>query len=256
MNQRLHHRWKLGILAACIIGVGAALVSGCLTSRAATPKLVARNNPTKLQWSGQSWNVQSGFGTPGPCNWNPGNAATDTEGNLHLKITRSGNKWYCSQISSANTVGYGTYTFKVKSDLRNFDPSVVLGMFTYDTTESNVGSSEVDIEIAKWSNPKDPNDVEYSIYPIDADPTHHGKRFPLGTPPYTAQFVWTKTHVAFSVKDATGNTHSFVGTNLPAPPAKPTKAFLNLWLFHGNAPVRGKPIEIVISSFHYTPSSG
>ena len=148
-------------------------------------------------------------------------------------------------------MGYGTYTFLVTSDLRNLDPSVVLGLFTYDPRESRVGNSEIDIEAAKWGNAGDPNNADYSIQPTDPDPKHRMKRVRLGAPPYVARFIWAKDHVAFSVTDASGDEHNFIGTHLPAPPAKTTQAVINLWLYDNKAPADGQPMEIVLSSFSH-----
>jgi hypothetical protein len=119
----------------------------------------------------------------------------------------------------------------------------------------SLGVSEIDVEVqVTLNNPNDPNDVEYSIQPTNPDPTHRQKALPLGGPPYVAKFVWARDHVTFSVTDASGNTHSFVRTNLPAPPAKTTQTDVNLWLFNNKAPVRGQPVEIILNSFSYTPA--
>ena len=238
--------WAVG---SVVIGVGAWLA---LDHHHRHPR--RQRQIATLAWSGYTWTVRAGSGNPGPCNWAPANVVVDTLGHLHLKITHTSRTWHCAEINSQATMGYGTYVFTVLSDLRHFDPSVVLGMFTYDPMGSSVGNSEIDIEVSKWAVPNNLNDVEYSIQPTISDPTHRQKALPLGGPPYFAKFVWARDHVTFSVTDASGNTHGFVGTNLPAPPAETTQTDINLWLVNGKAPARGEPVEVILTSFRYTPA--
>ena len=189
-------------------------------------------------------------GTPGPCRWSPSNATVDSHGHLHVRISQSGGKWFCTEIHSLAPTGYGTYTFTVLSDLRSLDPSVVLGLFTYDTSGRSAGNSEIDIEATRWGIARRPGkNATYSVQPTDPDPTHRQRAFALGPPPYTARFVWTPTQVNFTLTDGDGNPHRFTGTHLPGAPASTTHAYINLWLFHSKAPRH--PLDITVGSFGY-----
>jgi len=206
---------------------------------------------TSLQWSGYDWIVRGGNGTPGPCAWTPSNVSVDDQHRLHVKIAKLGDTWYCSELHTQMATGYGTYTWKIASDLRGLDPAAVLGLFTYDPM-GVIDNSEVDVEVAKWNQPSDPNNAGFAIQPSEIDPAHRQLRFRVGAPPYTAKLTWAPQGVALSVTDGDGKTTDFVGFP-PRAPAQTTQALIDLWLFHGTAPARSN--EVVLSSFHYERAS-
>jgi hypothetical protein len=246
MGTRAQHSRRRAVLVTSAVGAClVCLLVWLLLSQSPTEKPL-RSGHT---WSGYAWSVRDGGGTPGPCRWDPRNAAVDSHGHLHLKLTQTGGTWSCAEIHSLVATGYGTYTWRILSDLRGLSPSVVLGMFTYDPrANESTGNSEIDIEATRWGHPSR-NNVEYSIQPTGPDPTGRQKAFALGRPPYVARFTWTSARVAFAVTDANGHPHSFTSTVLPAAPTATTRAYINLWLFHSQAPAH--PLDITLGSFSY-----
>jgi len=219
------------------------LVIACLALLACGSAQTTRPVNSQLTWSGYAWAVRSGKGNPGSCrHWNPQNVEVDSHGHLHLKVAQD-----CAEIHSEQYTGYGTYSYSVLSDLRHLDPSVVLGLFTYDELETHAGNSEIDVEVGRVNDFQSPDPLTFSVQPTTSDLTRREKTSPLGPPPYTVTFVWAPTQVTFVVTDVTGAVHTFVGTDLPAPPAKTTRAYVNLW--HNKSP--RKPVEVVLGSFHY-----
>lgn len=73
-------------------------------------------------FAGLTWNVKSGIGGPGPNNWSGSSNSVwvDSEGQLHLKIRKIGSIWYCSELSSLQSLSYGEYRFYIASNLENY----------------------------------------------------------------------------------------------------------------------------------------
>ena len=105
--------------------------------------------PSTISFSGYSWYVENSAQpvNPGPNCWSnsPENVWVDENGWLHLKITYSNGHWYCAELTSTRTFGYGTYAFYTASRIDTLDKNVVLGLFAYKDD-----SHEVDIEFSKW----------------------------------------------------------------------------------------------------------
>jgi len=107
---------------------------------------------TTLRFSGYDWTVKAGNGLgPGPCNWSDSNAWVDSDGALHLKLTKVGGTWYCAEIESVQRFGFGEYQFWVEGAIDALDPNVVLGLFNYPPPAVGPdGTNEIDVELARW----------------------------------------------------------------------------------------------------------
>ncbi len=206
-----------------------------------------------ITWSGYDWTVKSGTMGPGPNNWSddPTNVFVDDQGRLHLTITNRSGEWYCTEIISNKTLGYGTYTFNV-SPITDLDPNAVFGMFTYlnDT-------HEIDIEYSQWGNTADSNNCGFTVQPSSGGLTqynHH--RFTVSQPRLTQNsFTWIPANVAFETKTTTTTTTWVVDSaNAYIPDSSMEKVRLNLWLYQGTAPQNGLAQEVIIDSFEFTKS--
>lgn len=83
------------------------------------------------------------------------NVWVDELGRLHLKVTKNDvtDKWYCSEVTTVDSLGYGDYTFFVEGHLRDkLIENEVLGLFNY--FDDN---HEIDIEYGNvaWSKTND-----------------------------------------------------------------------------------------------------
>jgi hypothetical protein len=222
-----------------------------------------------LQFSGYTWEVRSGGGNPGPCDWKDNNAWTDENGFLHLKISKSNGIWHCAEVTMLESLDFGKYQFWVIGQIDTLDPNVVLGLFSY---QGPPGTNEIDIEMARWGDPNNPN-LNYTIWPsfadsaCQSDPTTcpRGNSFPFslsGT--YTThRYIWSSTDILFkSLHDhVDNNDNQFARWRFtPASytkriPQDPMPVHMNLWLLDGLPPTDGQPVEIVIRSFTYKPLS-
>ena len=236
------------------------LILGMFVAGLAGPSAEART----IRFSGYEWEVKSGDGIgPGPCNWRDDNVWVDINGQLHLKISRIGNKWYSSEVTTKRRFGFGRYQFQVDGRIDRLDRNVVFGMFNYPTPDVGTdGTNELDIELARWGNANGPN-LNFTLWPATPNVPNQGKSvfFDLGGTFTTHRFTWRKTGVLFqSLHGHRDDDRNEIARWQFSPrryarfiPQKPMPVHLNLWLFEGRAPADGKEVELVVKSFTYRP---
>jgi hypothetical protein len=183
----------------------------------------------------------------------------DGKGDLHLKIAKIGGRWICSEVWSDKALGFGTYQCQVVGRLDKLDPNVIFSMFSYDGPD---GVKEIDIEYAKWGNPKDKN-CWWTVYPEDRSVKKGftGFDFHLKGVFTTSRYDWTQTGVDYLLLG--GHQVPTSSTNLmnswaykPEGPSHsvPQHAMplhFNLWLFQGKPPTDGHEVEIVVHRFDF-----
>ncbi len=263
------------------------ILLGTLGCEQVEPQFNARKGNT-LQFAGREWTIKHYFSrTQGPGNNyfsdHPNDVWIDKNGHLHLSIRFRNGRWECTEVVSKDKMGYGTYIFTVQGDLRNLDPNVVLGLFTWDTHNHEQANSEVDIEFSKWGILDETKTLQYGVQPIHfseyfAERVHkpegdHG----IWTGVSTHGFTWTDTLITWEsyVGEEYGvgeliSSWSFDLNNparvkvegnissepviIPAP-GDSTEARMNFWLMKGFAegPVRKVPHEVIIRNFQYFP---
>lgn len=240
------------------------LLAGCKKETTTTDPVIPEisvvadtilNGQRILTFSGYSWLVKSSFDKsvgPGPNYFSDSkeNVWFDQNGQLHLKITYTNNRWNCAAVSMLNSYGHGRYLFYVNSRIDNFDKNVVAGLFTYASD-----TEEIDIEFAKWGISGGTNS-QFTVQP--ASLAGNGKPFNISRSDLqtTHWFNWQSGRIDFA---------SFAGhsTTLPAaaailqqwsytgksiPPDINETVHLNLWLFKGMPPSDLQETEIVISA--------
>jgi hypothetical protein len=213
-----------------------------------------------IQFSGYTWNVKNGSHLgPGPNYWSRKNVWVDDKGFLHLKITHdtATGKWYCAEVSTQQTFGFGKWQFWVEGRIDKMDKNVVLGLFNY---SGNDGFDEMDIEWARWGNKSYPN-CNYTVWPAQKGFKDYSytKEVSLTGKNTTQRFTRTDSSVFFqSIQGFTnGNDNVVASSRCKAPKnsisSLPMPAYINLWLMDGLAPANGKEVEIIIHKFSYTP---
>jgi hypothetical protein len=101
---------------------------------------------------------------PGPNYFGATNAWVDRHGRLHLKLTRQGNRWFCAEVISKRSLGFGTYRFCLDTPLSKLDVKLVLGLFTW-SNDRAFSHREIDIEFARWGNADDTNNAQFVVQP-------------------------------------------------------------------------------------------
>ncbi len=240
---------------------------GCLTIRTSLVSLAAAGlasavlaaakpgPPAGIAWSGLTWTIKTSAGLvgPGPNRFEKSNVSVDSNGHLHLRIAKNAaGQWSCAEIVAPASYGYGTYTFGLGSRVDALDPNVVLGLFTW-SDRAQYAHREIDIEFARWGNAADPTNAQYVVQPYDL--AGHLTRFVQ--PPIaqsTHRFIWQRNRISWESYNANGGLiadRTYAGSDVPRPGDERVR--LNLWLFRGAAPTDANPVDVVVTSFAYTP---
>lgn len=205
-----------------------------------------------IHFSGLDWIVRSGAGGPGPNSWSDSNENVwvDSTGSLHLKIRKSGNTWYCSEVYLKKSYGYGKYVFHVTSDVETYDPRIVVGFFTYEND-----SREIDIEFSRWADNSNPAGW-YTIQPPPYSAVNqHSFKLVLNGATSIHYFDWKSDSIQFkSTKpytfivppnDSLISEWTYTGVNNP--PVGNERLHINFWLFQGKPPALSNSSELIIS---------
>lgn len=244
-----------------------------------------------LKFAGRDWIIKHSPDLLGPGNNyfsdHPNDVWIDDQNYLHLSVNERNGVWYCTEVVSADTFGYGTYVWTVQADLKNMDVNIVLGLFTWDNnTFQEEANSEVDIEFARWGEDTVINTIQYGVQPIAFVPPgaefYNERKFKPDVP--AESWVGISTH-AFTWTDSLITWESWLGpsyqngppiatwyfdqTNPPRrkyenglssdpivipAPGNTTNARMNLWLFNGvEGPNFGIGHEVIIRDFQFIP---
>jgi len=208
--------------------------------------VVARpHGSRKITWPDPSktWTVKESVDgyTMGPgdnlFSADPGNVWIDAANQLHLKIVKRNNLYYCSEIIADTSFGYGKYTFVYNSNPNILDPKTVFGFFTWDdispySPDREAYYREIDFEFSRWGNSGDPNNAQFVIQPWE--PAGNLLRYNTGTTPGTIHsFAWYKDSVVFeSLKPDSSRIKKWVYTGAYLPPPGKENIRINLWLMN------------------------
>jgi len=211
-----------------------------------------------LSFSGYQWFVKGAASPvgPGPNYFGdgPDNVWVDADGSLHLRIAQKDGRWYCAEVGSKDSFGYGTYIFHLAPGADRIDPNAVLGLFTWETIPQH-NNREIDIEISRWSQP-DIDNCQFVIQPYERRENIHRFELALAGQPSTHSFEWRPQSVSFQSRlgDSEGaplDSWTYTGPDLPAPGKE--NARINLWLFNGAPPSDGEAVEVVVTKFLHLP---
>jgi hypothetical protein len=209
------------------------------------------NAQTAIQFSGITWNVRNGSGGPGPNLWSdsPNSVWVDADGQLHLKIRKAGSLYYCSEVYTQQSFGHGEYRFYVAGNMENYDPEIVVGLFTYETD-----TREIDIEFSRWGNPANMAGW-YTVQPVVAG---NQQNFAMNqaSDSTTHKFTWGSSNIFFqsyqehsaTLPTAENLIKEWNYTGNYIPPVGNERLHINFWLFGGHSPVNQQEAELVITS--------
>src|SRR6185295_11775363 len=114
-------------------------------------------------------------------------------GALHLQITRTGDTWTSVELDLDRETSFGTYQVYVLGQPAQLDPNAVFGFFAYPPADVGPdGTNEIDIEIARWGNPRSPNG-NFTVWPTTLALMRSSSQFEIGTMAggtSTYRFTW------------------------------------------------------------------
>ncbi len=245
-----------GVRKRNVIKLSVSFIS--ITSLLCVLHPISAAQSSTIQWQGYNWHVKSGAAMgPGPCDWSSSNVWVDGKGFLHMKISQVNGKWSCSEIWTDKPLHFGTYQCQVEGRIDQLDPNIIFSMFSYQGPDE---VKEIDIEYAKWGNPKEKN-AWWTVYPNDKQgkKTYQGFELKLDGTFTTSRYEWSKAGVHYwmlighqpltSVKNLIQEWDDRPMAPEHSITQSPMPLHFNLWLFQGKAPMDGKPVEVVIRSF-------
>ncbi len=236
-----------------VVASAAAMFMASIMAAPAGAASVDSGADGSVTFAGRSWTVKQseGLAGPGPNVFSGDNVWVDRKGRLHLLITERGGVWTSSEVILDEPLGFGSYAFDVNTQLGNFDPNVVLGMFTWDTT-GGVHNRELDIEISQFGNADDPTNAGFTVQPYTT--VSNIERFSINARRTTHTIDWQPDRVGFSTFDrrrTIANWEFNDATVIPDEGAAQVR--INLWLFRGAAPTDGQSVEVVFTDFRFQP---
>ncbi|HNT53023.1 MAG TPA: T9SS type A sorting domain-containing protein, partial [Candidatus Syntrophosphaera sp.] len=223
-----------------------------------------------LQFANRTWRVKgTGFYGPGPNNFShlPESVWVDASDRLHLTIRQFDSAWHSTEVTLADTLGYGDYVFTTLGSLDQLDPRAVLGLFLWQYLPCwDPGNAwwnpynEIDVEYSRWGNPA--NEIgQFVVQPWDWAGNISRYDAVFGAQQLASHaFRWLPGSVEFRSwyggpdDENPGNMISqwdYFGPHIPRP--EQPRVHMNLW-YTGAPPTT--PQEIVISAFSFIPANG
>ena len=255
---RRSHAWLIPIL------VCAVLVAGRLEPPAAQDQ--ERIIPTFLNFSSYRWLVRENLEREGPGDNRFGgqnvSVFLNQDGSLVLALALQDGVWKSAEVSTSRYLGFGTYTFKVRTPPYGLDRNLVLGLFTYSAARG-YNHREIDIEFSAWGQPTQPVAGQYVVQPYDkpGNMVLFDISQVYGTATYT--FTWSETRLEFVSWQGYGPRPEsgspliiaeWEFTDAKAIPRPSAQVHMNLYLVKGTTPPFGDgELSVTIDSFQFTP---
>lgn len=221
---------------------------------------ILKTEPRELEFGNLHWRMKTSLTptAPGP-NYYRGteDAVWVDDWGLHLTIKEQQGHWWATEIFTRERVGYGTYTFTVETDIEQYDPNVVAGFFTWDTSPEEY-NREIDLEFAAWGE-NDGTKIQYVVQPYTDSSRILVFKPDLDGSTTTHRIIWTEEGVAFSSyhgsvdpDEESSEALLIKRWNHSSSPTEGRVRFrINLWLYQGNVPLG--PEHLVITSFSFVP---
>jgi hypothetical protein len=201
----------------------------------------------EIQYKGYPWRVrEAGRAQAGQINfYDPANVSIDSNGLLHLRISRRGDQWTCAEVTLTRGLGYGSYRFVVR-DISQLEPAAV---FT-------VGpSAKMAIEMSRWGRPEDKN-AQYVITPYTVPA--NTVRFDVPGGVVTHWMNWEQGRVTFRSfrGEARGTGRNAVAEHVFTSGVKAPGnegVSLNLYVYESQGLSLKHPVEVIVENFEFLP---
>jgi hypothetical protein len=215
-----------------------------------------------LRFAGHTWTVRpNGVGSPRNNSWCEDNAFVDVNGRLHLRLAIKNGVWCAAEVISTDSMSFGTYQWQLGTRVDNLDKNVVVGLFNYPPSSVGPdGTNEIDIEFTRWGV-AGANQLNYTIFPAEKGLAETTKNFPftMSGNYSTHRFIWRKQAIQFQSTNGHYDANALPIADWTYSPADyaqrigstPVPVRMNIW--KTDVPTNGQAVEIVISSFKFTP---
>jgi len=217
----------------------------------------------KIEFSNYMWDVKKSENRVGPQNNIFSNSGediwVDEFGYLHITLHCREDVWYCTEVCTEQSFGYGIYIFSLNSRVDQFEANTVLGLFTYSDKKKNY-HTEIDIEFAKWGD-KNNNGAQYVVQPSCIDENIYCFSPDQWSCSSIHFFYWTPQSISFMsiqrypihplTKDYIMASWVYRGKDIP--PEGNEKVHMNLYVLENTPPSTEGDIEVIINKFEFIP---
>ncbi len=222
----------------------------------------AASHARTTNFAGRTWWISDRSGAPGPNEFTNSCVWVDTNGALHLQIKKIGTNWYCGEVQTTNTLGYGEYRWYTSSRVDDMDTNVVGGLFTYEYVPTE--DHEIDIEFAKAFTADPRTNLHYTIQPYYTAGHQYQHALSLTNAETTHRFVWNPGYIRWeswnghspSPPDTNALLGSWAYTGGDVPVHSNEHVYINLWMFLGLDPVETDKLEMVVDDFSFVATTG
>ena len=212
----------------------------------------------RLSFSGFEWYVRQTTEPEGPMNNLFGGTGTSVDvlpdGALRLSIAYYEGDWYSAEVWTTKSLGYGTYTFRIRTPLAQLHPDLIFGAFTY-SRALGYFHREIDIEFSGWGKNVSDLKGQYVIQPYERlGNLHSFPAEPYGGPS-TQQFIWLPDRIEFASwlgygeKPPAGDPRlidAWAFSEVKSIPKPNAAVHMNLYLFDGRPPGKKDGLQVVI----------
>ena len=227
----------------------------------------ARLPRQQLGFSGYTWEIRQTDEPEGPLgNYFGGRDMAvflESDGALRLTVAYREGIWYASEVFLRKRLGYGTYVFRLETDMAELDRNLVCGLFTYSNATA-YSHREIDIEFSSWGYVNVAPQGQFVVQP--AERAGNMVLFPLDRLEAKASysFDWKPNRVEFAAWNGHGNrppaddpafVASWTFSDAKAIP-KPGSEIVHLNLYlatGGQAPFGTGEASVIIRSFEFKP---
>ena len=185
---------------------------------------------------------------PGPNFFGSEGVEVDARGRLHLAILRKRTGWLCSEVVLDRSLGYGEYRFGIRTSA--LDRNAVFGMFLWDAGAPRLHYREVDVELSRWGDPREPN-AQFAVQPHQRPGNLVRFELPEGRADLSLEWRPGGLFCQASVSGRVVKQHRF--TRGIATQGN-ERVRMNLWLYRGAPPAGGKAVEVVVERFAFMPA--
>jgi hypothetical protein len=219
----------------------------------------------QLRFAGYDFKIKQGKGMgPGPNDWATSQAFVDTKGRLHLRFSEKKGKWLAGEVQSVSRLGFGTYEIEFEGDISGQDRNVVFGFFNYPPADVGPDAThEIDIEFARWGI-SSYKPLNYTVWPVKPGLKNAHQTFSVrrGYGRSVHRFTWKADgvyYVSEQLRDDGSVERAVSWDYTPSDyadriSASPMPIYFNLWGFQGREPDNGKPAEVIVNRFTFTPA--
>ncbi len=194
------------------------------------------------------------------------NVSIDKDGNLRLKLTKTGDTWYGGEITIDSSLGYGEYSFEARIESDGLDANATLAFTIINITDNEYeGMTQTGVRFSKYSEADAPNELEYFLYATDkkfAEVQTPDNPFLLSRVKSThkigvySNYLYYSSKVGSSFYEFKASDKGSNITDLPdaltfSAATENLKVIISLCLPDANETLSGKDVEVIISNFKY-----